>query len=93
MTSPLRLRDTDLAWRNVDDEMIAIDVRESTYLTANDSGSLLWSALAAGTTRDELASRLVGAYGIDAERAEADVDSFLSDLRERGLLDETGAAD
>jgi hypothetical protein len=93
MTTELRLRDNDLAWRTVDDEMIAIDVRDSTYLTANDSGALLWSALAAGTTRDELASNLVAAYGIDADTAAADVERFLTDLRERGLLDETGAAD
>ena len=93
MTDQLRLRNTDLAWRTVDDEMIAIDVRDSTYLTANDSGALLWNALAAGTTRDELANNLVAAYGIDADTAAADVERFLNDLRERGLLDETGAAD
>ena len=88
----LRLRGDDLAWRTVDDEMIAIDVRDSTYLTANDSGALIWAALAAGTTGDELASKLVDAYGIDADTAAADVERFLTDLRERGLLDETGAA-
>ena len=93
MTTELRLRSDDLAWRTVDDEMIAIDVRDSTYLTANDSGALLWAALAAGTTRDALAERLVTAYGIDTEKAEADVDRFLDELRERGLLDETVAAD
>jgi hypothetical protein len=93
MTGQLRLRNTDLAWREVDDEMIAIDVRASTYLTANDSGSLLWSALAAGTTKDELAGRLVEVFGIDAKTAAVDVETFLSDLRERGLLDETSAAD
>ena len=93
MTTELRLRNADLAWRTVDDEMIAIDVRESTYLTANDSGALLWNALASGTTKDELAGSLVAAYGIDAETAAADVDRFLTELRERGLLDETGAAD
>jgi hypothetical protein len=93
MTTELRLRENDLAWRTVDDEMIAIDVRDSTYLTANDSGALLWSALAAGTTRDELTSNLVATYGIDADTAAADVERFLTDLRERGLLDETGAAD
>jgi hypothetical protein len=93
MTTELRLRENDLAWRTVDDEMIAIDVRDSTYLTANDSGALLWNALAAGTTEDELASSLVAAYGIDADTAAADVERFLTDLRERGLLDETGAAD
>jgi hypothetical protein len=93
MTTELRLRENDLAWRTVDDEMIAIDVRDSTYLTANDSGALLWNALAAGTTEDELASSLVAAYGIDADTAAADVERFLNDLRERGLLDETGSAD
>ncbi|NUT56360.1 MAG: PqqD family protein [Thermoleophilia bacterium] len=93
MTAQLRLRNTDLAWRTVDDEMIAIDVRESTYLSANDSGAILWGALAAGTTKDELADRLVEAYGIDAGTAASDVERCLSDLRERGLLDETGATD
>ena len=72
--------------------MIAIDVRDSTYLTANDSGALIWAALAAGTTREALAANLVDAYGIDADAAAADVERFLNDLRERGLLDETGAA-
>ena len=91
MSTELRLRNDDLAWRTVDDEMIAIDVRDSTYLTANDSGALLWAALAAGTTREALASNLVEAYGIDADTAAADVERFLNDLRERGLLDETGA--
>ena len=93
MTTALRLRDADLAWRTVDDEMIAIDVRESTYLTANDTGALLWTALAAGTTKEALADSLVSAYGIDAGTAAADVDRFLTDLRERGLLDETGTTD
>ena len=93
MTIELRLRENDLAWRTVDDEMIAIDVRDSTYLTANDSGALLWNALAAGTTKDELASNLVATYGIDADTAAADVERFLTELRERGLLDETGEAD
>ncbi|HWL32775.1 MAG TPA: PqqD family protein [Gaiellaceae bacterium] len=90
MTTELRLRNDDLAWRTVDDEMIAIDVRDSTYLSANDSGALLWAALAAGTTKEALAGNLVAAYGIDADTATADVERFLTELRERGLLDETG---
>ncbi len=91
MTTELRLRNDDLAWRTVDDEMIAIDVRDSTYLTANDSGALLWAAFASGTTKEALTGSLVAAYGIDEETAAADVERFLIDLRERGLLDETVA--
>ncbi len=93
MTKKLSLRDEDLAWRTVEDELIAIDVRESTYLTANGSGLMLWDALSTGATSEELAASLVGAYDIDPETARADVDKFLQDLRERGLLDETRDAE
>ena len=93
MTKKLSLRGDDLAWRTVDDELIAIDVRESTYLSANDSGLLMWNALARGTTREALTVSLVDEYGIDAGTASADVDAFLADLKERGLLDEADTSD
>ena len=93
MTKKLRLRGDDLAWRTVDDELIAIDVRESTYLTANGSGMILWTALSAGATKDDLVGSLVAEFDIDADTAAADVERFLTDLRERGLLDESGTTD
>ena len=93
MTTRLGLRQDDLAWRTVDDELIAIDVRDSTYLSANGSGLLMWTALAGGTTKEGLVASLVEAYDIDAGTANADVEAFLADLRERGLLDEADTAD
>jgi hypothetical protein len=82
----LRLRDDDLHWREIDGEVIALEARGSTYVAANGAGTLLWHALAAGTTRDALAGELVRAYGIDAERAAADADRFLAALAAQGLL-------
>ena len=82
----LRLRTDALAWRHLDGEVVAVDLDESLYLTANSSGALLWEALAGGATRRQLVERLAGAYGLEAARAEADVDAFLADARERGLL-------
>jgi hypothetical protein len=93
MSKRLSLRGDDLAWRTVDDELIAIDVRDSTYLSANGSGLLMWAALAGGTTEEDLVASLVEAYGIDAETAGTDVGAFLADLKERGLLDETDTPD
>ena len=87
----LRLRRERLEWRRVDDEVIAVDLDASTYLSANDSATPLWEALAEGTTRDDLILRLVGAAGIDREHAERDVDDFLGDLSRHRLLDETSA--
>lgn len=93
MSGELRLRRDDLAWRAVEDELIAIDVRDSSYLSANDSGLLLWRTLAEGTTREGLVAALTEQFDVDPATAGADVDAFLADLRERGLLDEAVSAD
>ena len=85
--SELRLRDADLHWREIDGEVIALEARGSTYLAANGAGTLLWRALVDGSTREGLADELVRAYGIERERALADVDAFLSSLVQQDLLD------
>ena len=86
----LRLKETDLHWREIDGEIIALETRGSRYVAANSAGSVLWRALVGGTTRDGLADELVRTYGIERERAEADVAHFLGALVEQGLL--AGAA-
>jgi hypothetical protein len=83
----LRLRADDLSWREIDDEVIAVDVETSTYLGTNQAGALLWERLAnGGATPQQLADVLVEAYGIDAERARVDVEAFVADLATRRLL-------
>lgn len=82
----LRLRMNDLQWREVDDEIVALEGQRSRYLAANGSGALLWRMLAQGATRDELAAALMEAYGIEAEVAAADTDRFVEQLRSEGLL-------
>jgi hypothetical protein len=82
----LRLREEGVSWRSVGDEVIAVDVQSSVYVSANTSGAVLWEALAAGTTRDALVDLLVERFGIERERAGADVDAFVAELRSRDLL-------
>lgn len=82
----LTLRTDDLHWREVDDEIVALEGRGSTYLAVNGSGGLLWRMLAQGATRDELAAALVDAYGIDVAVAGADADRFVEQARAMGLL-------
>jgi hypothetical protein len=47
---------------------------------------LLWSALAEGTTRDELIRHLTNTFDIAEDQAGADGDAFLEDCRTRDLL-------
>jgi hypothetical protein len=84
--APLRLRRHDLDWRDIDDEIVALDGQSAVYLALDGSGALLWRLLAASTTRHDLIEALVSTYGIDASRAAADVEDFLSNLDERRLL-------
>jgi hypothetical protein len=83
----LRLRASDLHWRVIDGEVIALDGQRSTYLAANSAGAMLWRALAEGATRAGLADKLVAAFGICRERALADVDAYVGALSAQGLLE------
>jgi hypothetical protein len=74
-------------WREIDGEVVAIDLDASTYLGTNESGVYLWRRLAEGTTREELVAELVERFGIQRERAETDVDRFIEALIARNLLE------
>jgi hypothetical protein len=82
----LRLRPEALVWREIDNELVAVDMASSTYLSANRSGALLWQMLATGTTHTELVKGLVNQFGISSDRAASDVDAFLHGLESRELL-------
>ncbi|WP_166503370.1 PqqD family protein [Modestobacter italicus] len=83
----LRLREGAVTWREVDGEVIVLDLRTSEYLGINEAGNLLWRALADGATTAGLAGALVERFGIDPARAEADVGAFLTEARARQLLE------
>jgi hypothetical protein len=82
-----KLRDADLDWREVEGELVALDLRESRYLAVNRSGRVLWGALAAGATHEELVASLVQEFELEPDKAAADVDAFTSELEARGLLE------
>jgi hypothetical protein len=82
----MRLREDALTWREIDGEIVAVDVERSTYLAANPAGTLLWQRLARGATREELAGALVEWFDIELERAQSDADAFVAAVAERGLL-------
>jgi hypothetical protein len=83
----LHLRADALEWREVEGEIVALDLRTSTYLGINKTGASVWQLLVDGTTRDVLIARLEESFDLDRPRAEADVDAFLRTLRDHDLLE------
>ena len=86
MARTLRLRDTELDWRVVESEVVALDHRRSNYVAVNSSGAKLWEVLAAGTTRDQLIDLLVDNFALTRETAERDTDAFLQMLSDQDML-------
>ena len=82
----LLLRDEGLDWREVEGEIVALDISAAEYFALNRSGALLWRAVARGATAEELTRMVVERYGLDEQTAAADVQAFVADIERRGLL-------
>jgi hypothetical protein len=82
----LRLRSEELAWRQVGEEIVALDIRANSYLSINHSGIVLWEMLAEGSTKATMTARMVSDFGVDEARAGSDVEEFVAMLAGRGLL-------
>lgn len=85
----VRLRLANLTWREVEGEIVALDLVSSTYFTTNRTGTLLWTAMVDGTTVGDLVTLLQDRFGLSEEQAEADVRAFLALLSSNQLLDQT----
>jgi hypothetical protein len=83
----VKLRADALEWREVEGEIVALDLESATYFSVNPSGAAMWPALVDGTTREQLVARLVDTFDIDEATAARDVESFLTALAERRVLE------
>ena len=82
-----RLREAGSYWMDVEGQIIAMHPDMSRYLGTNPAGTLLWKALSEGATRTSLATLLRETYGIEEDRALADVDTYLTSLAQHELLE------
>ena len=57
-------------------------------ITLNESGAFLWQSLETDITKEQLLEAMLKEYNVDSQTATADIDEFLSKLREADLLDE-----
>jgi len=80
-------RHPDLAWQQIGDELVVMNLPDSRVLGLNPTGALVWSLI---EERDEdgLVAALVERFATDEPQARADVQGFVALLRERGLVSE-----
>jgi Coenzyme PQQ synthesis protein D (PqqD) len=84
--TPIRLRE-EIVWREIDGEVVVLDLGGSAYFTVSRSGLVLWPLVVGGTSVEELSTQLVEQFSLEREVAERDVRSFLDSLVREGLLE------
>jgi hypothetical protein len=77
----------EISWRQIDQEIVAVDLDRGQYLGINESATELWPMLQAGTTSEAMVTRLRERFGISEDRAQADVRDWLEWLADNDLLE------
>jgi len=83
-----RFRRDDVVWRDVDGEIIVLEVESGMYLNLNRSACVLWKALDEPVSVMGLVDLLVKSFGVSEAQAATDVHAFLEDLDRRSLLEQ-----
>jgi hypothetical protein len=83
----VRVRRNDLASRRADDEVVVLDLRDSSYRALNATGALLWERMADWASMEDLTALLVDAFGLDATEARRDILRFVEECEKGGLLE------
>lgn len=77
----------ELAWRVIDDEVVILKIRTTTYYSLDPVGAFIWRRMEeAPKTRAELVAEVLTRYETEAATAERDIDELLTDLVREELL-------
>ncbi len=75
------------AWQVVEGEAVLLDVQGRRIMGLNATGSFVFGLIDGARTLDSLAAAVAERFGIERDRASADLSAFLGGLRQRGLIE------
>jgi hypothetical protein len=76
----------------IDGEAIIMDLRSGNYFSADGSGALVWQAIAEGCGREAILAWAADAFDAEPARLTADIDAFIAQLTQHGLVEVEDAA-
>ena len=78
-----------LAARKVAGEMVILNAEDSSLYVLNGLATLIWEAADGRTPLEAIVERICREYDVDAVTARRDVDAFVADLVQHGVLHTT----
>jgi hypothetical protein len=79
-------RNPDLAWTNMDDEIVMMSVERGEYSGLGGAGSRIWELLADPLTTSQICARLVEEFEVDADTCGTDVVEFVGQMLKSDLI-------
>jgi Coenzyme PQQ synthesis protein D (PqqD) len=76
----------NLLSRDLDGEMVLLDVATASYFSLNRTGTYVWGLLAERRPIAEIGSALAARHDLPASQAAADLSGFLEELLSAGLI-------
>jgi hypothetical protein len=83
---PIELLKDDVVTRRVGEEYFLLTTGDATLHNIRESGIFIFEAIEKGADRDEILDGLVEEFDVDREQAAADLDEFLRELKEKGII-------
>jgi len=72
--------------RDIDGQLYVLDSQRGVLHSFNPVGSFIWSLLREKRTIEDVVRAIAGEYDVNAQTAERDVLSFLTELRSKDLI-------
>ena len=70
----------------VDGEVLLLNVETGVYFGLDGVGADIWELAVQGLSEDDIVDRLLDEYDVDPEALRVDVDAFLQQLADKGLI-------
>jgi hypothetical protein len=75
-----------VAWQQVGDEVVLLNVDSSEYHNLNDVGTRMWQVLEESADVASAYQVLCATYDVDEDKLHDDLGAFIQELIEKGLL-------
>lgn len=72
---------------SIDGEIVVMNLDSGEFFSLTETGKDIWELIDGQRSRDGIIAELAEAYSADFTDIAADVDSFLTELREAGLVE------
>ena len=76
----------NVIWREIDEEIVILDVDTQDYFTLNKTGTRMWKMLNSKKKEEEILRAIQSAYDVDEDRASKDFQKFIEQLAKHKLI-------